>query len=150
MLLLFLNNFMCSQAFSQISTTLYVDKSSVYPYLHLQEICISVTKCSWHLKMSHLFAEKAYNLQVAPLLLIYYFLCPLEVLWTAYPSYFVFNVISKLASTMERRKIFFFLCLLNSQKGEFLTMLHELFIKVQEKKAKLLFFLGKKTPTTLF
>lgn len=31
---------MRSQAFSQISTTLYVDKLSVYPCLHLQEICI--------------------------------------------------------------------------------------------------------------
>ena len=47
---------------------------------------------------------------------------------------------------MERRKTFFFPYWLNSQKGEVLsvTMLHQLYIKVQEKKAKLLFFLGKK------
>lgn len=144
-MLLFLNNSMCSQAFSQINTTLHVDKLSVYPWLHLEEICISVTKCSWQIWKCHICLQNKHRSYKPPQLLTYYFLCTLEVLWTAYPSYFVFNVISKLISTMERRKTFSFPCLLNSQKGKVLsvTMLHQLYISPGE-ESKVAFPLGEK------
>lgn len=105
---------------------------------------VSVTKDSWQIWKHHIYLQNKHRSYNPPSLITYYFLCPLEVLQTAYPSYFLFSVISKL-NTMKRRKTFFLLCLLNSQKGALLsvTMLHQFYTKVQEKKAMLFFFWGK-------
>lgn len=145
MLFLFLNNSMCSQALSQITTTLYADELSVSLCLHLQEICISVTKCSWQIWKCHICLwsrQRSYKLSH----LLAYYLCPLQVLWSAYPSYFVLNVISKLMNAMERRKVFssvvcqkargcFFL------PKEFLRVISTLYIKSRRKPS--FFSLGR-------
>lgn len=73
MLLLFLNNSTCSQALSQITTTIYADELSVSLCLHLQEICISVIKCSWQNWKCHICLwsrQRSYKLSP---LLAYYF-----------------------------------------------------------------------------